>query len=151
MLAGTATASPRAFVFAEISNRGPLPNDGLQERSVSDGRWHLIYREKLTPAWRQVQADSKDWKPWGNRSYDETVKFKDEFSEQFRILAEMDPQTLGGQVPALELYDLSTDPDEMRNLAADPRARPELTRLYTALLHWTKETHDPAVAPPDPL
>jgi len=148
VLAGTATASPHAFVFAEISDRGPLPNDGMQERSVCDGRWHLIYREKLTPPWRQVQADSKDWKGWRNRSYDKTVKFKNKFPEQFRILAEMDPQALGGQVRALELYDLSTDPDEMRNLSADPQARPELLRLYAALLRWTKETQDPAVAQP---
>ncbi len=150
VLEGRPDPAPRTFAFAEISDRGPLPNDGMQERSVFDGRWHLIYREKLTPAWRQVQADSKDWKPWGNRSYDETVKFKDKFPEQFRILAEMDPQALGGQVRALELYDLSSDPDEMRDLSADSRVRPELTRLNAALLRWTKETHDPAVAPPDP-
>jgi len=149
VLEGRPDPAPRTFVFAEIFDRGPLPNDGMQERSVCDGRWHLIYREKLTPPWRQVQADSKDWKPWGNRSYDETVKHRAAFPEQFRILAEMDPQALGGQVRALELYDLSTDPDEMLNLSADPQARPELLRLYAALLRWTKETRDPAITPPD--
>jgi N-sulfoglucosamine sulfohydrolase len=42
----------REYIFAEISNRGPLPNDGMQERSVFDGRWKLIYREKVETAWR---------------------------------------------------------------------------------------------------
>lgn len=141
-------ASGRAFVFAEISNKGVLPNDGMQERSAFDGRWHLIYREKTETAWRQVNADSRFWKTWGNRTYDETVRMKDKFPEQFRILAEMDPQNLGGKVPALELYDLQSDPDEMRDLADSALNRGELKRLYDALRQWAKDTGDPAVRPP---
>ena len=143
------TATAHQYIFAEISDRGPLPNNGMQERSVCDGRWHLIYREKLTPAWRQVQADSKDWKVWRNRTYDETVRVKDQFPEQYRILAEMDPQSLGGKVRPLEFYDLKSDPYEMRDLAGDLKCRAELERLYAALLRWVRETHDPAVRPPE--
>ncbi len=146
VLAGKADAKAHDFIFAEISNRGTLPNDGMQERSVFDGRWKLIYREKLTTAWRQVQADSKDWKPWGNRTYDEPVKFKDKFPEQYRILAEMNPQELGGKVPALELYDLKSDPDEMRNLAGAAKHRAELDRLIAALRKWNADTHDTSVS-----
>ncbi|MEY2878240.1 MAG: hypothetical protein RLZZ15_620 [Verrucomicrobiota bacterium] len=148
ILEGKPGAKAHDFVFAEISARGPLPNDGMQERSVCDGRWHLIYREKLTPAWRQVQADSRDWATWRNRTYDEIVKAKEKFPEPFRILAELDPQSLGGQVPALELYDLATDPDELRNLAADPAHRAARDRLYAALRNWVRTTNDPAVSPP---
>ncbi len=148
-LEGAPGAKVRDYVFAEISDRGPLPNDGMQERSVFDGRWHLIYREKLTPAWRTVQDDSKFWKTWRNRSYDETVKHRDAFPEPFRILAEMDPQALGGRVRALELYDLKSDPDEMHDLAADGGSRPELNRLYAALRQWARETADPAIHPPE--
>jgi N-sulfoglucosamine sulfohydrolase len=111
----------------------------MQERSICDGRWHLIYREKLTPSWRQVQADSKDWKLWGNRSYAETLRVKDRFPEPFRILAEMDPQTLGGQVPALELYDLKTDRTELNDLAA---AQPDKVKeLATKWEAWAKRVH----------
>ena len=151
VLEGRPDAKGHDFIFAEISDRGVLPNDGMQERSVCDGRWHLIYREKLTPAWRQVQADSKDAKPWGNRTYAETVRVKEQFPEQFRILAEMDPQSLGGKVPALELYDLSSDPDELHNLAAEGPARAEFARLYAALRDWVRATDDSAVHPPATL
>lgn len=147
VLAGVPGARGHEYIFAQISNRGPLPNDGMQERSVQDRRWKLIYREKLTPAWRQVQADSKDWKPWRNRTYDETIRQKDRFPEQYRILAEMDPQRLGGTVPALELYDLRSDPDEMRNIVADPQYRPHRERLCRALREWVRSTGDTAVQP----
>jgi len=141
-------ASVHKYIFAEISDKGPLPSNGMQERSVCDGRWHLIYREKLSPAWRQVQADSKFWKLWRNRTYDAIVQAKDQFPAQYEILAEMDPQSLGGKVRPLELYDLQSDPDEMRNLAGDSKSRAELDRLYSALRDWVKATHDSAVDPP---
>lgn len=148
ILEGKPGAKGHDFIFAQISNLGTLPNDGMQERSVLDGRWKLIYRENLTPPWRQVQADSKNWNLWRNRTYDEIVRVKEQFPEAFRILAEMDPQSLGGQVPPLELYDLQSDPDEMRNLAGDSAARPQRDRLYAALRQWVKATADPAVQPP---
>jgi N-sulfoglucosamine sulfohydrolase len=141
-----AETTAHKYIFAEISDRGPLPNKGMQERSVCDGRWHLIYREKLSPAWRQVQADSKDWKPWGNRTYDETVKSKEKFPVQYKILAEMDPQNLGGKVPPLELYDLANDPDEMHNLEDDEKHRGDLDRLCAALKKWNADTHDTSVS-----
>jgi N-sulfoglucosamine sulfohydrolase len=53
ILEGQPNARGHEFIFAEISARGTLPNDGMQERSVCDGRWHLIYREKLTEAQRK--------------------------------------------------------------------------------------------------
>jgi N-sulfoglucosamine sulfohydrolase len=142
ILEGQADAQPRKYAFAEISHLGPLPNDGMQERSICDGRWHLIYRAKTETKWRQVQADNKLWKPWGNRSYRETVRVKAEFPEAFRRLAEMDPQNLGGQVPTLELFDLQSDPDELHNLAADPAHRQPLERLFGALRQWSADTQD---------
>ena len=76
------------------------------------------------------------------------MRTKDQFPEAWRILTEMDPQSLGGTVPALELYDLKSDPDEMKNRATDPACREERTRLYGALRAWVKTTNDPAVTPP---
>lgn len=141
------SAMGHEFVFAEISNRGPLPNDGMQERSVFDGRWKLIYRENVETAWRQVNADSRQFKVWGNRTYATTIRLKDRFPIQFRILAEMDPQNLGAPVPALELYDLSADPHEMHNLATSAEHQLHRVRLMDALRAWVKATNDPAVNP----
>jgi N-sulfoglucosamine sulfohydrolase len=141
------TSNGHEFVFAEISNRGPLPNDGMQERSVFDGRWKLIYREKVETAWRQVNADSREFEKWGNRTYAETIRLKDEFPLQYRILAEMDPQNLGGPVPPLELYDLESDPDEINNLASGEQHVEQRHRLLAALREWVRVTVDPAVNP----
>lgn len=45
--------------------------------------------------------------------------------------------------PKEELYDLSTDPDELKNLAADPAHANGLTELRTRLRDWQKDTADP--------
>lgn len=147
LLSGDVKAQGHDFLFAEISNKGPLPNDGMQERSVFDGRWKLIYRENVQTLWRQVNADSRLPRPWGNRSYNETIRVKAKFPQQYRILQEMDPQNLGGPVPSLELYDLKTDRDEMKNLANTPQHRVQQRRLLTALKTWVTETHDTSVNP----
>jgi N-sulfoglucosamine sulfohydrolase len=140
-------AEGHRFIFAEISHKGNLPNDGMQERAVFDGRWKLIYRERTEPPWRQVQADSKEWPKWGNRTYAETVRVKEQFPEAYRVLQGLDPQSLGGKVPAVELYDLQADPDEIRDRSDDPSSADARERLMRALRQWVKDTGDPAVSP----
>jgi N-sulfoglucosamine sulfohydrolase len=142
-------AKGHEYVFAEVSGRTPGSTRGMEERSVMDTRWHLIVRSKLDEP-RLVGADSWQFPTWRNRSYRETIRVKDQFPEQFRILAEMDPAKLGGKPPAFELYDLKDDPDEMHDLARDPAHRPELDRLFAALKRWSAETHD-TTAPLPPL
>ena len=134
-------AKGHEHVFADVSGRIPGSTRGMEERSVLDGRWHLIVRSKLDEP-RLVGADSWQFELWRNRSYRETIRVKEQFPEQFRILAEMDPAKLGGRPPAFELYDLESDRDEMHNLAADPAHRTELERLFTALKKWSAETQD---------
>ncbi len=46
-----------------------------------------------------------------------------------------------------ELYDLESDPGELRNLACDPGAKPELERLRGRLVAWMEETGDPSLNP----
>lgn len=46
-------------------------------------------------------------------------------------------------VPEEQLYDLLLDPQEMRNLAADPRRAAELERMRGRLDAWMRETDDP--------
>jgi uncharacterized sulfatase len=48
--------------------------------------------------------------------------------------------------PAEELYDLSNDPDELKNLAADPAHAADLARVRAALDEWMKANHDEGMA-----
>ena len=142
VLKGQPGAAGHEYIFAEISNLGPLPNDGIQERSVFDGRWKLIYRENVEQKWRQVNADSRLFEKWGNRTYAETIRVKERFPAAYRILTEMDPQQLAGSVPSIELYDLKHDPDETKNLAEVAGNENKRARLMNALRKWAIETDD---------
>lgn len=53
--------------------------------------------------------------------------------------------------PAEELYDVANDPDELRNLAADPQYAATLQNLRAELQRWEKATRDglPPVRTPD--
>ncbi len=148
VIEGKEGAKGHQNIFAEISNEGVLPNKGIQERSVFDGRWKLIYRENVEKGWRQVNADSRMYPTWGNRTYDETIRLREQFPMQYRVLAEMDPQNLGGNVERLELYDLKNDPDELNNLVNDKEVSKHRERLYAALRQWAHESKDPAIHPP---
>jgi N-sulfoglucosamine sulfohydrolase len=41
-----------------------------------------------------------------------------------------------------ELYDVTKDPEELQNLASDPRNKQELQRMKAKLKYWQKETYD---------
>ena len=146
VLEGKGGAKGHSLIFAEISHGPGASKDGMQERSVYDGRYHLIYREK-TGGMRIVNADLRDWEKWRNRSYAETVKQKARFPEQFRMLQEIDPTRLNGRPPRIEFYDTTADPDEMQDLAGSPKHRRDLLRLFNALKRWAKETGDTAIHP----
>ncbi len=129
------------FIFAEISHSPMTPGGGMQERSIYDGRFHLIAREGENMP-RQVNADEKFWPTWGNRTYAETVRVKDKFPEAYRFLTWMDPQSLDGHPPRFEFYETAADPDEMKELSADPIHRDDFQRLYLSLRRWSKDTND---------
>jgi len=49
--------------------------------------------------------------------------------------------------PEWELYDLSADPDEVKNIANDPAYGKELAQLKGELAGWRKKTNDPLLDP----
>ncbi|WP_294233189.1 sulfatase [Prosthecobacter sp.] len=53
-----------------------------------------------------------------------------------------------GKRPAEELYDLKNDPDQVVNLAADPRYEPVKAELARKVDTWMRETDDPRAADP---
>lgn len=52
--------------------------------------------------------------------------------------------------PVEELYDTHSDPDELHNLAGDPRYQPTLRRMRQELYRWMEETGDVGLIP-EPL
>src|SRR5690606_1725195 len=49
--------------------------------------------------------------------------------------------------PFEELYDTDTDPDNVHNLAADPKYRPVLERMRGALANWIRTSKDVGFVP----
>ena len=126
---------------ASAMHEGGPQHPGMQERSVFDGRYHLIYRENLDQP-RDVNSDITDWDTWLNRAWDETVAQKDRFPWQYEMIRQQDPMRLGGTPPQFELYDLEADPHEMTDLAQSAGHTAEFERMRGALGAWAEETGD---------
>ena len=151
LVRGEAGAKGAEQVFAEVIHQGQTRDDGMQERSVFDGRWKLIYRENADKP-RDVNSDLKYWAfplpngnnlPWRNRVYQDIVRRQAEFPKEFEILTKIDPQTYGVELPTFELYDTDADPDEFDNVAEDPANAETLERLKGLLARWLASTEDP--------
>ncbi|MGH2368532.1 MAG: sulfatase family protein [Chloroflexota bacterium] len=67
-----------------------------------------------------------------------------------RAAVEAAAQVFAAPAPADELYDLRSDPHELRNLAADPTYAPLLERLRACLHAFLRETDDPILRGPVP-
>jgi len=111
----------RDFAFAEIANETFNRDNGIQERTLIGKQFKLIVRNNTQRKWRKVQADSKsEKKVWRNLVYADIIANQSLYPEPYRILQEMNPQDLGGEVLSVELYDLKNDPYEMDNLINQP-------------------------------
>jgi uncharacterized sulfatase len=106
-------------------------------RSVHDGRFHylrnfhpelpyaqaILYMEEMPTmkAWRRLHAEG-------------------------RLSAAQD-LFFAPSKPAEELYDLEADPDEVSNLAGDPRQQAKLAEMRSALDRWIEQTGDLGAVP----
>ncbi|MEM1353332.1 MAG: sulfatase [Planctomycetota bacterium] len=148
LVQGKEDAQQREHVFGLIAHQAQQTDSGMQERSVFDGRWKLIFRDSTTKP-RTVNSDLKYWElelpdgrkiGWHNRVYDEIVRRRNEFPDAYRMLAEIDNRSLNGRLETYELYDTLKDPNEFNNLANDPAYRDELRRLKRTLRRWVSRT-----------
>ncbi len=73
---------------------------------------------------------------WGSASWQGILKRGDKMLGQRSVAAFL-------QRPREELYDLDSDPHELKNLAADPACAAVLADLRQRLRAWQKETNDP--------
>ena len=150
---GKPGATGRERVFGEVIHGGQTTDGGMQERSIFDGRFKLIYREHAGQP-RDVNTDLKYFVftapngakyPWHNRVYDEIVAHKDEFPKQFELLEHADPQSYGITLPKFELYDTQSDPEELNDVSGKVELAEDEARLKRELQKWLVDTNDPFV------
>lgn len=130
---GSKAAEPNKLLFGL---RGRMDERLDMVRSVTDGRYvyirnfmpHLPYGQHL--AYMFETPTTRVWK-----------KLFDEGKLNEAQSAFWKPK------PHVELYDLQSDPDEVRNLAGDPENSKRRRRLDWALFNWMIDTRDLGVIP----
>ncbi|MFV0623370.1 sulfatase [Sphingomonas sp. ac-8] len=127
VLRGTPGARGRAEIYTTHNNDGSI--NVYPMRSVRTDRWKYIANLRPDTVY--------------TTHIDQWVKRVDsgKYFPSWREAARSDPAAKAivdayYRRPKEELYDLSTDPDETRNLAGDPRHAAVLTSLRTKLATW---------------
>lgn len=128
----------RNFLAADHQERPFL----IAARDRCDYTYERI-RAVVTPRYKYLKNYLTD-RPFMNPSYKDPWPVSQELR---RIMAagEMNATQLlffGETKPAEELYDLSNDPHEIRNLATDPKYRDTLEKHRALLDAWITETKD---------
>lgn len=131
---GKEKEKPRRYVHA-IRDR--VDEVLMLSRSVRDHRYQYIrnfmphrarmqrsFFSELTPLRQEIRALHKEGKLKGHETW-----------------------LMQDSIPVDELYDTSTDPYELHNLADDPNFKDTLTRLKSELFRWMKETNDLGFVP----
>ena len=147
VLLGNPSATPRDCVFIERERhanvrrgdlsypvRGIRTKEFLYLRNLRPDRWPAGDPELYVAVGPYGDVD-------GTRTKEVILANKD--------LPEMRPffDLNFGKRPAEELYHLATDPDQIRNLAADPAHEKTKQRLSARVDQWMHDTADPRVDP----
>jgi hypothetical protein len=141
---GQAAAGARRYVF---SHRDRMDEAYDRIRAVRDGRYkyirnffpgrpyaqHIDYMEEM-PTMREMRRVHKDHFNALSPNYGKAMTP----AQQLFFLPEK---------PAEELYDLDSDPYEVKNLASSDKHQSDLKRLRQALELWQKETKDLGAIP----
>jgi arylsulfatase A-like enzyme len=132
-LAGPARAAPQEFVFC---SRDRMDERYDMFRSAMDRRW--LYVRNYRPDLPYVQFLAYQFQARGYQSWAERAR-----------QGKLTPATamFWGEKPAEELYDVQSDPDNVRNLAHDPAHCAELERMRGALRRWMLAINDNGFIP----
>jgi N-sulfoglucosamine sulfohydrolase len=129
VLAGR-SAHLRDHVFAQHTARGIINGpEAYGSRAVRDDRWKLIVNLHPEAEFSNIISDDALLRSW---------RAKGEAGDTFAA-AQAARYT---RRPALELYDLSKDPWELVNFAADPAHAARLQRLRGELDAWMRQQGD---------
>jgi N-sulfoglucosamine sulfohydrolase len=145
---GKGTAQPRQYVFA---HRDRMDEAYDRMRAVHDGRYkyirnffpgrpyaqHIAYMEEM-PTMREMRRVYKDHFNALSPDFGKAMT-----TEQLLFFQP--------EKPAEELYDVTLDPHELKNLAKSLAHEPDLKRLRQALEQWQKETQDLGSIPENEL
>jgi N-sulfoglucosamine sulfohydrolase len=128
-------ARPREFVFAARDRCDETPD---RIRSVRDARFKYIRNFHPERAWAQ------------RNNYKDTAYPMLRLTRDLHRAGKLTPaqaRFLDARRPAEELYDLRSDPHELRNLADSPEHRKTLARMRAALKEWIATTGDQGETP----
>lgn len=131
----------REYVFGEHNSHGPPRPEHYPTRMVFDGRFQYL-RNLLPDKDYLLPADLSDSIPWGNYAYAATLAAEQSYPEAYQLLS-----TLESGRPAVELYDLKSDPFQIKNLAGNPDYSDQERELDAALTAWRIRTGDLADDP----
>lgn len=134
---GEKTGMPKEYIFGA---RDRCDETAMRIRTVRDARYRYIrnftpevpflapnnYKEKQYPVWNLLKELNAEHK-----------------------LTPVQAVLCAPRMPDEELYDLQSDPHEIKNLvtSTDPQDQAELKRLRDVLKHWIKETKDQGEIP----
>jgi len=156
LLEGKSKTSGQQYVYSEHNAHGPSPEEYYPTRTVTDGSFRYIrnLRNEIVPDYPierfvtdQVFANKNkglawtclDATPggnWGNNAFADIINSKEKFPEPYALLKSSFFR------PKEELFDLTNDPYEMKNLAELPEYKLALDRLKVALTEWMTKTKD---------
>jgi len=122
------------LLFGEYTAHGP--GNYYPRRTVRDGRWHMILN-LLAGDERRRAGGGVDGCPALRLSQTDACKDPVVRAAWERYV----------HPPRVELYDVQSDPGELRNLADDPKYREIRDRLLDRLDAWRRETGDPLLNP----
>jgi uncharacterized sulfatase len=134
VILGDSKAKEREFVF---STRDRMDEAEDRIRSVRDKRYHYLrnFHPELPYAQRiAYNEESPTMRAW--RKLNEEGKLTGAPALFFAVTK-----------PKEELYDTEADPDEIHNLAKDPKYRQVLVKMRGALNKWIKDTKDMGAIP----
>jgi arylsulfatase A-like enzyme len=135
---GDRAGPPRSYVFGARDRCDETP---FRFRTVCDGRYRYI--RNFTPDRPFLQPNA-----YKETSYPVWNLLKELHSAG--TLTPAQERLCAPTMPEEELYDLSSDPHEIRNLAGSPEHRKALDRLRKVLDDWIVETDDQGRIP-EPL
>jgi N-sulfoglucosamine sulfohydrolase len=116
--------------------------ESVRDAIFAEGTYHAAYepqRAVRTPRWKFI-------KRFGEAHTPVLVNADDSPSKDLWVQAGWGEQTIDEE----QLYDLLFDPNEARNLGADPAAQPVMDELRAMLERWMEETDDPLLDGPVP-